>query len=804
MADQVTFKYTADGKQFDISISNSLKKTEQLNFTINNTSKVAKQAQDALSKAQTGFQKTTKSATKNTPTEGGFLGLIKRISIAVRAMHLHGIDPATNKFARFFSVIGGAGITTVTFFATAVMAAYYALKKVNDLLQNYYKGLIAGFNNAIKISKGRLQDLKQEREGIKAIADQLDKITQKQKMGNMQQAYADILANRLVNTWKKLGGQVDKAVESIKAFRQIQASAEYENIEKQSAEIRSSMKARANKLNVMFTQYVGDNNIWSNPFRVDYSGRFKVKTPFTGEEFKDMSPLKMFPGWTHKWKSLEEVAKLDMSKLFFGNFDDKIEFFRQVSNNLTDSELQDQIGAMIDELQELKQEQKQLDKLNDPLLKVKKYFDKLDESVNQLGKDVDKFAKSIVNLHDRSQKFKLQNSSDEDQLKYWKNKRDQYKKIVEQSDANLDKALNGIDYGRIKYNEETGSYTTDKLQELKKRGKGIDQYYQNYLNAEKAHEAEYQQIINDYKAYKQAQVEIKSLKSQISNTPYRVGRLTDSQTQRLNNLKTQKEAAQKVVRTFESSIDQRWATYNANVAATAEKNRKQANASVNNPNLEKEVQDEINAIANAKRGLVQATTIIDQTTEAMNGLQEALSNIQRITEKLTNEGVKQVEEWIAELTEAVREDVAKQKEAQKKKDYLTGLGNNIIAKYMEDTGQGQSLRRQQIQREMKQQLGVKELTKNQKSIAARAAYIEMLQKQGAPDQNNTFKYGVKTNSLAARGGWNSSVYVSGKDNLMQQQLKTNQNQVKIAHQTKILVGQLKTELNAIDKSLKIQ
>ena len=183
MANEVKFKYTADGKQFNVAISDSLKKTQNLQFSVDHLGKSAGKMVNEMGKvaekAKTGFEKTTKSATKNTVEEKGILGWFKRLSIAIRAMHLHGIDPATNKFARFFSVIGGAGITAVTLLVTGLMLVYKTVKSMLPIMIEGTEKVIARVQLLSDEVKKRIENLKKEKDVLQQTVQELIKLNDK-------------------------------------------------------------------------------------------------------------------------------------------------------------------------------------------------------------------------------------------------------------------------------------------------------------------------------------------------------------------------------------------------------------------------------------------------------------------------------------------------------------------------------------------------------------------------------------------------------------------------------------------------
>ena len=200
--------------------------------------------------------------------------------------------------------------------------------------------------------------------------------------------------------------------------------------------------------------------------------------------------------------------------------------------------------------------------------------------------------------------------------------------------------------------------------------------------------------------------------------------------------------------------------------------------------------------------------ILEKNTQnmvkAMRMAQDATTQTVQLQKQLAEQraaAIQAMQDQFAELEKMVAEEA---KVTQQRKSFLTGMGNDVIAQFMRDTGQEYSLRRQQIERQIMQELGVTSLNANQKSIAGRLAYIEQLQnEQQMNDRMDTFKYGVKTNELASKGGWSSSVYVSGRDSIAQQNLKVNQNQLKIQQQIGKLLPELKKQMNTLNKNLQI-
>lgn len=797
MAEKIDITFGCNNKQVTQALGQNAKAAKEVAKALKSAAEAAKVANKAMAdmnKAQSGFQNTTGSNSKGKDDQKGILGWFKRLSVQIRAMHLHGIDPATNKFARFFSVLGGAGITSVTLFTTAIMGVYFALKKVNQYLETYFGALEARANTLIKISKSRVKEIQEEGKQVDKVIEELKKLNEKEKLNNIEKNISITLVQKIKAVWGQVGIQIDKNTGKIKNFNEVQARIQRVQAAETADELQKQIQYQNTKLDLALGKYTGKNNLFSRLAGKDPIGAFSSFDIFRGRKIEDITAFDLFPSWINRYDDPEAVRKMDIGKLFFGNTQTQIDFLREVASHLIDVDDFNGLNAIIDGLFQKLDLQKSLDKIVDPSGKnqrVKEAQDTFDKSLERrdkvegqldsINKDRQKFNQSIE-YDQKSTEEKL--SIQKQKLSAATAKIDQYKKEKE----DFDKKWEDL----IVYNEE-GELTTQGIHSVVKRNQKLQDLYSKYLRIEEKYRPYIKQIDELQAEYNKNQKIVDKFNTASS---WSIGGS-------LNKPQEVKDA-EKWIEDNKQKIQDKWDFVNLN--RTVDRNTLLGSLMLGETDLKdaRILDQEFTKLDEYNKDLGTMEKNKDLLKEAVQEVKEATTQQIKLQKQLADERVaalKAIEDQFEALEQMVAEEV---KVTNQRKGYLTGMGNNLIAQYMKDTGQGRSLRRQQLYNELKEQLGVTELTDRQKRIADRAEYIEYLQNQKQiEDQANPFKYNVKTNSLAARGGWNSSVYVGGKDGIAQQQLRNSNNQVKVLNQINKLMPDLRDELKALNKNIQI-
>lgn len=796
MANDVHFTIKVDGSQATTTTNNVTRQFYSLNDAINQTGKNISQ----INQGMQNIHKTMKRPTAY-DTVGRADNAMNKFGRTIKQLRVHGIDPATNSFARFVNVVGGGMFNTVTAVITAIMGLYLALKKVNEYIKSYYAGIQAGLDTVIKISRHRIEQIKEQKKESQGIIDELQKINQKQKLNVVEQNQAVTLAERLKDGWSNVGVQIDKATGKVKNLNLVQSQLNYQETEKTSKQLEQIIDNQAHKLDLMLSKYTDKSDIFKNlitlrrdPFSKESYQPYQL---FRGKKIEDISIFDMFPGFVNDYDDKEAVKKIDIKKFLLGNTEDQISFLKQVAKHLTNLDAFNELNNIIEGLFQLQKYQSQLYDKNDPAKSQEAKLSQMSKAANEVGKEFDNLRKItdelVKDVETTMRDTWYENASPQEKLDYLNQEKDYWQSQADKNfeDAKRLQAENKKYIDNIIRNED-GTYTTPGINYLLGRNSQAGEAYTMFKNAEKQYEDEYKGILSDYDKYISSKNLHNEFLSRLRRNPFAT--------------KTKEEEdAFKFINQFEQNIDQRWEDYNNKVKSFAEAQRKKANVLANNETDANILDQQLQLIEGAKRAAAQMSVIVNNQKEAMKNFKQYVGQIGKVTKEAAEEmaaAIKTIQDQFDELSRMVAEEV---KVTNQRKGYLTGLGNNVIAKYMQDTGQGYSLRKQQIERQMMKELGLTSLNANQKSIAGRLAYIEQLQNaQQVEDKYSAFKYGVKTtNDLATKGGFNSSIYVSGKDNVAQQNLKSNKNQEKILQQINKLLPELRKQFNTLNKNLQI-
>lgn len=796
MANDVHFTIKVDGSQATTTTNNVTRQFYSLNDAINQTGKNISQ----INQGMQNIHKTMKRPTAY-DTVGRADNAMNKFGRTIKQLRVHGIDPATNSFARFVNVVGGGMFNTVTAVITAIMGLYLALKKVNEYIKSYYAGIQAGLDTVIKISRHRIEQIKEQKKESQGIIDELQKINQKQKLNVVEQNQAVTLAERLKDGWSNVGVQIDKATGKVKNLNLVQNQLNYQETEKISKQLEQIIDNQAHKLDLMLSKYTDKSDIFKNlitlrrdPFSKESYQPYQL---FRGKKIEDISIFDMFPGFVNDYDDKEAVKKIDIKKFLLGNTEDQISFLKQVAKHLTNLDAFNELNNIIEGLFQLQKYQSQLYDKNDPAKSQESKLAQMSKAANEVGKEFENLRKVTDELVGDAETTMrdawYENASPQEKLDYLNQEKDYWQS---QADKNYEDAKR-LQTENKKYidniiRNEDGTYTTPGINYLLDRNSQAGEAYNMFKNAEKQYEDEYKGILADYDKYISSKNLHNEFLSRLRKNPFAT--------------KTKEEEdAFKFINQFEQNIDQRWEDYNNKVKSFAEAQRKKANVLANNDTDANILDEQLQLIEGAKRAAAQMSVIVNNQKEAMKNFKQYVVQIGKVSQEAAEKmaaAEKTIQDQFDELSRIVAEEA---KVTNQRKGYLTGLGNNVIAKYMQDTGQGYSLRKQQIERQMMKELGLTSLNANQKSIAGRLAYIEQLQNaQQVEDKYSAFKYGVKTtNDLATKGGFNSSIYVSGKDNVAQQNLKSNKNQEKILQQINKLLPELRKQFNTLNKNLQI-
>lgn len=778
MANDVHFKMTMDGNQVITVQNNVLKNFDNVNKAIKQTNKnLSQMGSDDVNP----YKHITDSDTVNRADNS-----LNEFGRTIKSLRIHGIDPITNSIARFINVLGGGMFNTVTAMVTAVMALFYAIRKVNSLIQDYYGALSSRANTLLKISKQRVKDTEDERKQIDKVINQLKQMNKKQKLSNVEKNIALSLVQQIKNKWSDVGIQIDKNTGKIKNFNEVEARLNREQKFTTYEELQKQIKYQDTKLDLSLAKYTGKNNLFKAK---NFTDAFKSFDIFRGKQIEDLTATDLFPGLINNFDNIEAVKKINLGKLFFGDTQTQIDFFRQVAQHLTNQEAFNGLNEIIDQLIQKRELQKAKDALVDPSSKLHKIqqaqgvFDKQLETRDKINKQLDEISEDRLKF---DQSIEYDQKSTEQKLKIQRDKIKKYQSDIQKFE-NEKKALDKK-WEDLQVYDENGDLYTQGIYDLLKRNDRMKEVFKQYKNIEKRYEPFIQEYINLYDEFKKNQQIIKNFETA---NMWGVG---------FHGKPQEVIDAEKWIENYKN----RWDSITLDMAVDKDSALGtlilQETDKIDAAILDKQM----TKLGEYERDL----KILDNSKNVFKGvvkdMKDAITQTIKLQKQLSEEreaAIKALQDEFAQLEKLVAEEA---KVTEQRKSFLTGMGNNVIAKFMQDNGQEYSLRRQQIERQIKEELGVTSLNQNQKRIAERLAYIEQLQnKQELEEKLNTFNYGVKTNELASKGGWSSSVYVSGKDNIAVQNLKTNQNQLEIQKQINKLLPELKKQMNNLNKNLQI-
>lgn len=793
MANDVSFSIKVNGTQATTTTNKVRQQFYSLNDVINQTGKNITQVNQQLSTVD----KTMKRPTAY-DTVGRADNAINKFGRTIKSLRVHGIDPATNSVARFINVVGGGMFNTVTLTITAIMSLFYALKKVNSALQDYFGALGARSDTLLKISKQRVKDTQEEGKQIQKVIDELKQMNEKQKLSNIEKNIALTLVQQIKNKWSDVGIQIDKNTGKIKNFNEVQAKLNKKQIEEQSKELETQIQLQNTKLDLTLSKYTGKTSIFSqilnggNP-----ADAFKAFDIFRNKSIEDITALDLFPGWINNYDDKEAVKKIDMGKLFFGDTQTQKEFFKQVASHLTNLDAFNSLNEIIDGLTEKNNLQKLKDALVDPTGENVRRAKQIQKSFAEGRKNYDKAIEQVFKIKQADDKFYGEID---------------YQKLTTEQKLNAQRRrYNQADRGIAEYNKlakayedrwkdnwvvlENGQVSTNNIEAVKKNSEKVGSLYSEYQKIQQKYQPQINKLIASRSLYDEQKYIFDTYKRQMSNK-FRFSPLTYSY--------EEAHKAQQWIREEGPRIEKAWDELKNKMAEERQKAFDELKLQGNDERWGRLVDEEQNKLDEYNRDTLAYNNNVKVLDYYAKERRQALSQEIKLQKQLAEQraaAIQAMQDEFAELEKMVAEEA---KVTQQRKSFLTGMGNDVIAQFMRDTGQEYSLRRQQIERQIMQELGVTSLNANQKSIAGRLAYIEQLQnEQQMNDRMDTFKYGVKTNELASKGGWSSSVYVSGRDTIAQQNLKVNQNQLKIQQQIGKLLPELKKQMNTLNKNLQI-
>lgn len=792
MANDVSFSIKVNGTQATTTTNKVRQQFYSLNDVINQTGKNITQVNQQLSTVD----KTMKRPTTY-DTVGRADNAINKFGRSIKQLRVHGIDPATNSVARFINVVGGGMFNTVTLAITAIMGLFYALKKVNSALQDYFGALGARSDTLLKISKQRVKDTQEEGKQIQKVLDELKQMNEKQKLSNIEKNIALTLVQQIKNKWTDVGIQIDKNTGKIRNFNEVQAKLNKKQIEEQSKELETQIQLQNTKLDLTLSKYTGKTSIFSQMLKGgNPADAFKAFDIFRGRNIEDITALDLFPGWINNYDSKEAVQKIDMGKLFFGDTQTQIEFFKEVASHLTNLDAFNELNEIIDGLIEKNNLQKTFNALVDPSGQNVRRAKEIQKSIAEAEKNAQKNFDELVKIGNDSQKFaddwNYNQLSTEEKLKVQRQKFDESFRNAKEFENVRDSFAQK--WGDQFY-ERDGQITTQNIDAILNRNNKARDLYSEYQKIQQKYQPEINGLIVSQSMYDEQKNILDTYKRQMSNK-FRFSPLTYSY--------DEAHKAQQWIKEEGPRIEKAWDELKKKMAEERQKAFDELKLQGTDLRDAQLLDQEQNKLDEYNQDVIHMGENIKLLGQYSKENQQALTQITKLEKQLAEEraaAIKAMQDEFAELEKLVAEEA---KVTQQRKSFLTGMGNDVIAQFMRDTGQEYSLRRQQIERQIMQELGVTSLNANQKRIAGRLAYIEQLQNEKQMnDRMDTFKYGVKTNELASKGGWSSSVYVSGRDSIAQQNLKVNQNQLKIQQQIGKLLPELKKQMNTLNKNLQI-
>lgn len=789
MANDVSFSIKVNGTQATTTTNKVRQQFYSLNDVINQTGKNITQVNQQLSTVD----KTMKRPTAY-DTVGRTDNAINKFGRTIKSLRVHGIDPATNSVARFVNVVGGGMFNTVTLTITAIMSLFYALKKVNDVMQDYFRGLSSRASLLFKFSKQRVEDVKSQKKQIQNVIDQLKKMNEKQKLSNIEKNIALSLVQQIKNKWSDVGIQIDKDTGKIKNFNEVQARLNQKTIQQSAEELENMIDFQNSKLDLALSKYTGKTSLWKGGF-VGNGNPFDAFDIFRGKNLDTIKPIDLFPAIKDKFINPEELNKIDVNKLIFGNTGEQISFFRQVAKHLIDPDSFQDLEEIINNLLQKQKLQNQRSELVNPFEENKRKATELQQSFSQLSKQVEKTDQKLQQLEKDAQEYHDQQFYD---IKSTRGKIDYQKDRFEENEyfiknfKNQTKAFKDK-WGDYVYPDENGNDTTQRISAILKKNDKVQSLYSEFLELDKKYQPEIDRISKRYSVLKDYQntVSLYDTAAGFRGSPY-------------SRENPEYKIAKEFIENFGAVIEGEWKDLNDKISNERKQAIQKLNLTGNDQKAARMLDEEQTKLNQYRLDVIQYNKALQQLDQAYKDLRDSSNQLTKLYKQEAEQreaALKVMQDEFAELERLVAEEA---KVTQQRKSFLTGMGNDVIAQYMRDTGQEYSLRRQQIERQIMQELGVTSLTANQKSIAGRLAYIEQLQsEQQMNDRIDTFRYGVKTNELASKGGWSSSVYVSGRDSIAQQNLKVNQNQLKIQQQIGKLLPQLKKQMNTLNKNLQI-
>lgn len=788
----VHFSISCDSSNASYSINNVYKQLDTLYDKSNRVGKnISKNNADAIGVINEQYQHVNKSDTIKRASNS-----VEAFGRQIKALRIHGLDPTTNSFARFINVAGGSFFNVFTLGVTAIMGVVVALKQVNKYLQEFYAAIAARADTLIKMSKASIDNLDKQKKQIQGIVDQLQKLNQKQQLTNREQALAVSLAQELKNKWSGVNVQIDKATGRITNLNQIQARLNRQNISRTSAELQQIIQQQNTKLDLQLSKYTGKTSL----FKGIMNGKnpFESYQIFRGKQAGDIDIFDLFPGLINNFDDKEAVRKIDINKLIFGNTESQISFFRQVASHLTNIDAFNELNQVIDTLYQKLENQKQLSQVADPTKEIRRKVDDLNKTIqksNQIEQSIYQIDQERLrdNLQNRNKTLYDQGSTDY-KIASAKNDLSNFNNVFEQLKKEVGEVVNAWKSNPDWYEDkQTGTRRSRKIDQIVRKNQNLAQLYSQYLNIDKEFQPKIDNLIQQVAKYEYN----KKIVDDYYKTTTGSGRFRPPMTQQ------QLEANQYIKSFAPDFYDVAWEGLSKQIKEAKAKAREQLNLSTNDEADMKVLDDVMTELTNENIRLKEAEEKMKQVAKLNKDIHAIQKQLFDLDKQQKEQWIKELDDEYSELAEEVRQYEQRRKEIRKQQEYVDSFAKNILGKYYQDNGMQMLWRRKELQRQWKQQLGVQSLTDNQKNLIGRLAYIEQLQKAGELNQNDTFKYGVKSNDLAARGGWNSSVYVSGKDNVMQQNLKTNQNQQKILQQINKVMPELKREIETLNSNLKI-
>lgn len=688
------------------------------------------------------FDKQTKYTKTMDPDS--FWGQANNFGKTVRSWHIYGINPLTRGIAKMGSTILGSFIHPVTLATTAIMLLGVGLKKLHNILRDNEQAIKARGQTITSFATKNIENVQKQKKAFEQLAKQFDELYKNDVLSQTQQDINKTLIAQLAELFPDLKVEIDQTTGKLKNFAQLQADVLKKQKDIELDSIKLMQDANNRTLDAIL------NNTWNthdvlNKWRIFSKRGGAGPTGATGPMANDF-----FVEFGYKWIDdfldglgvLREnnIPKrlLDTNLLYSGDYAKQLKFFQQYAQLPGSDKFTSQVNEIIQLLTKQVELQKQKETVSSPLALMLSNTKEVDKQLQGILKKEVELSKNRISSEEAYQKqldrIQYQDLSLEEKQQQKQKEQLQFETKI--AELQKRRAQNVDKIGDLQVTRgSTGQLTTTTLDDLLTNNEELRKYNADLKKLEEQRE---RTIAN----------EKNRLLTQIQNMELAYPWLPTGRQGMNPNEDRAKDEYERLWEQYGNINPNAYADYQKKATALRNKLFDSQGEALSL------YQDEIRKIIETNRILDQQKEIDSQITDSKSQLASIIGEISSLNKEEKNR-------------------------LQREDEFYNGIVSPHLRQLFKDTEMAKALRYQELSNQL---LAIRgpgaSLSDEDKERLMRAAQLQTLNNY---DDFNEYRnrYSVRTNELAERGGFASSVLISGLQNIDKEQLKTSKQQEKV-------------------------